>query len=99
MELKPFPTGADCNAALEEIGSFMDAEPNQPESGGLDIRSEFEDPMARPRYTGLATFMRAPYRESPDGIDVGLIGCRSTAASPTARAPGMARARSATRAR
>jgi guanidinopropionase len=35
---------------------------------------EFEDPMSRPRYTGLATFMRAPYRESPAGIDIGLIG-------------------------
>ena len=52
----------------------MDAEPSPPESGRLDIRSEFEDPMARPRYTGLATFMRAPYRENPDGIDIGLIG-------------------------
>jgi guanidinopropionase len=35
---------------------------------------EFEDPMARPRYTGLATFMRAPYREDPAGVDIGLIG-------------------------
>lgn len=35
---------------------------------------EFDDPMARPRYTGLPTFMRAPYREDPAGVDVGLIG-------------------------
>ena len=35
---------------------------------------EFDDPMARPRYTGLATFMRAPYREDLDGVDIGLIG-------------------------
>jgi guanidinopropionase len=35
---------------------------------------EFDDPMARPRYTGLPTFMRAPYREDPAGVDIGLIG-------------------------
>jgi guanidinopropionase len=35
---------------------------------------EFDDPMARPRYTGLATFMRAPYRETLDDVDIGLIG-------------------------
>jgi guanidinopropionase len=40
----------------------------------MSMLSEFEDPMARPRYTGLATFMRAPYREEFDGIDIGLIG-------------------------
>ncbi|NQV58675.1 MAG: agmatinase [Alphaproteobacteria bacterium] len=33
-----------------------------------------DDPMVRPRYTGLASFMRAPYRESWDGVDIGLIG-------------------------
>jgi guanidinopropionase len=36
--------------------------------------TEFDDPMARPRYTGLATFMRAPYREDPTGVEIGLIG-------------------------
>lgn len=36
--------------------------------------AEFDDPMNRPRYVGLATFMRAPYREDPDGVDIGLIG-------------------------
>ena len=35
---------------------------------------EFADPMDRPRYTGLATFMRAPQREDPAGVDIGLIG-------------------------
>jgi guanidinopropionase len=36
--------------------------------------SEFSDPMQRPRYTGLPTFMRAPYSEAWSGVDVGLIG-------------------------
>ena len=40
----------------------------------MSVLPEFEDPMARPRYTGLATFMRAPYREDPAGVDIGLIG-------------------------
>ena len=35
---------------------------------------EFADPMQRPRYTGLPTFMRAPYREDFADVDVGLIG-------------------------
>jgi guanidinopropionase len=35
---------------------------------------EFDDAMARPRYTGLATFMRAPFREDFAGVDIGLIG-------------------------
>jgi len=35
---------------------------------------EFADPMVRPRYTGLASFMRAPYREDWKGVDIGLIG-------------------------
>ena len=33
----------------------------------MPMLPEFDDPMARPRYTGLATFMRAPYREDLDG--------------------------------
>ena len=40
----------------------------------MSMLPEFEDPMARPRYTGLATFMRAPYREELAGVDIGLIG-------------------------
>ena len=36
--------------------------------------SEFTDPMVRPRYSGIPTFMRAPYNEDPSGVDIGLIG-------------------------
>ncbi len=35
---------------------------------------EFADPMERPRYTGLATFMRAPFVEDLSQVDIGLIG-------------------------
>ncbi|MGI9493406.1 MAG: agmatinase [Geminicoccaceae bacterium] len=35
---------------------------------------EFEDPMQRPRYTGLPTFMRAPYSESLSEMDIAMIG-------------------------
>jgi len=35
---------------------------------------EFDDPIQRPRYTGIPTFMRAPQSESWDEIDIGLIG-------------------------
>src|SRR5258708_12387860 len=34
----------------------------------------FADPMARPRYTGIPTFMRAPYAESAAGLDIALVG-------------------------
>ena len=38
-------------------------------------RSEFADPITRPRYTGLPTFMRTPYAaEEWVGIEIGLIG-------------------------
>ena len=45
-------------------------------------RDDIEDrllttgPVYRPRYSGIATFMRRPYREEEDwaGIDIGLIG-------------------------
>ncbi len=33
-----------------------------------------DDPMAAPRYREIATFMRAPLRRDPAGIDIGLIG-------------------------
>ena len=33
-----------------------------------------DDPMVRPRYTGLASFMRTPYRETWEDVDIGLIG-------------------------
>jgi hypothetical protein len=32
--------------------------------------AEYADPMVRPRYTGIATFMRAPYREDMAGVDI-----------------------------
>ena len=35
---------------------------------------EFQDPIVRPRYTGLPTFLRAPYREDLRDVDVGLVG-------------------------
>ena len=35
---------------------------------------EMADPMVRPRYTGLPTFMRAPYQEDAAGLDIALIG-------------------------
>ncbi len=35
---------------------------------------EYADPKQRPRYLGLATFMRADYAETPDGIEIGMIG-------------------------
>ena len=34
----------------------------------------FADPQVRPRYTGVPTFMRAPFVEDWKGIDIGLIG-------------------------
>jgi guanidinopropionase len=40
----------------------------------MTLLPEFDDPMARPRYTGLATFMRAPYSEDLAAVDIGLIG-------------------------
>jgi len=40
----------------------------------MPLLPEFEDPMARPRYVGVPTFMRAPYRETFDDVDIGLIG-------------------------
>ena len=35
---------------------------------------EFADPMVRPRYTGLPTFMRTPYMQDFTEVDIGLIG-------------------------
>ena len=34
----------------------------------------YEDPIQRPRYTGVPTFMRAPYREDWTPLDIGLVG-------------------------
>jgi len=35
---------------------------------------EFADPMNQPRYTGIPTFMRAPFVEDLAKVDVGLVG-------------------------
>ena len=35
---------------------------------------EFENPQQRSRYTGLPTFMRTPYREDMEGLDIALVG-------------------------
>jgi guanidinopropionase len=35
---------------------------------------EMADPMVRPRYTGIATFMRAPFSEDWAQLDVALVG-------------------------
>ena len=35
---------------------------------------EFADPIQRPRYTGIPTFMRTPYCEDWTQLDIGLVG-------------------------
>ncbi|MEE8272917.1 MAG: agmatinase [Alphaproteobacteria bacterium] len=35
---------------------------------------DYGDPMVRPRYMGLPTFMRAPYGEDLAAVDIGLVG-------------------------
>ena len=35
---------------------------------------EMADPQARPRYTGIPTFFRAPHTESLADVDIGVIG-------------------------
>lgn len=35
---------------------------------------EMRDPQKRPRYTGLATFMRTRWAEALDDVDIGLVG-------------------------
>ena len=35
---------------------------------------EFKNSQQRPRYTGLPTFMRTPYREDMEGLDIALVG-------------------------
>jgi len=34
----------------------------------------YQDPIQRPRYTGIPTFMRAPYSEDLGAVDIGLVG-------------------------
>jgi len=36
--------------------------------------SEFDDPQQRPRYTGLATFMRTSCSDDLKNVDIGLVG-------------------------
>ena len=38
------------------------------------LSGEHYDPMREPRFTGLPTFMRAPFAESLEGLDIALIG-------------------------
>ncbi len=43
----------------------------------MDRRIELpqvEDPMLAPRYREIATFMRAPLRSDPVGVDIAMIG-------------------------
>ena len=37
-------------------------------------RPPYDNPITRPRYTGLPTFMRMPYTEDLAAVDIGLIG-------------------------
>ena len=39
-----------------------------------DKYSEFDDPQARPRFTGIPTFMRTPLAEDFADVDIGLVG-------------------------
>ena len=39
----------------------------------VDSRNHTE-PMVQPRYTGIATFMRAPHTEDLSQVDIGMIG-------------------------
>ena len=35
---------------------------------------DFQDPQAHPRYTGIATFFRAPPSQQLDQVDIGIVG-------------------------
>ena len=38
-------------------------------------RAEFDDPQKRPRYTGLPTFLRTPWKADDwAGVEIGLVG-------------------------
>lgn len=39
-----------------------------------EVNAPEDDPMQRPRYTGLPTFMRTSYTEDLSAVDIGLIG-------------------------
>jgi guanidinopropionase len=38
------------------------------------MNDQFADPQVRPRYTGVPTFMRAPFSEDWRNLDIGLVG-------------------------
>src|SRR5258706_2235855 len=59
-----WPPTESWHSATEERG-IMDRKLDYP---------EMADPMVRPRYTGIPTFMRAPYAESVAGLDIALVG-------------------------
>src|SRR5438067_2397557 len=54
----------------------------EPDHGGIPMDpikrpkryAELADPQARPRYTGISTFFRAPHTESLGEVDIGVIG-------------------------
>jgi hypothetical protein len=52
--------------------------------------------MREPRFTDIATFMRAPLAAALDNVDIGLIGIPTDLGSRIVRAPGTAHAKSAT---
>lgn len=36
--------------------------------------TEFSNPMARPKYVGIPTFFRAPWKEDLQDVDIGIVG-------------------------
>jgi guanidinopropionase len=53
------------------------------------------DPMKQPRYTEIATFMRAPLAATLDQVDIGLIGVPTDLGVTNGPAPDTGRVRSA----
>jgi len=39
-----------------------------------DEYPEFSNPMERPRYVGIPTFFRAPWKEDLKDVDIGIVG-------------------------
>ena len=56
-----------CLTTIAEIGvdKFMKNQYRDP---------SYEDPIQRPRYTGIPTFMRSPHRDDLENLDIGLVG-------------------------
>jgi len=57
---------------------------------------EMTDPMVRPRYTGIATFMRVPFSEDWGELDIALVGVPFDGGVTTGAGRVMAREKSAT---